>query len=662
MNRNVALAILLGALFVAAAGIGLVQFGSGEVVAQVQEGEPNLRVFALEPSATITPGQRTEVTLQVSNDGEVTSRASPDVRDELTTARNVRIKVDDDGTPIEVRTGQRSIGTVTEDTPQEVPILVEVPRDAEPGKYELDVTLRYRHSAQLNQDGVVTNDMGRTQTREIELEIDDGPLFALRNATTEAQVQDSGPMTVELENIGDETARDVSIALESSSARMRFGESQSEAASVSELEPGETTTLEYDLAFAEDASVRGYPLDATITYLDSDGIEGVDDYPETSVMPAARQSFSVSDVESSLQIGEGGTLRGTVTNTGPFTARSVVVQFAGESSAVSPLAPGGVALGTLEPGESTSFELPVGVDAGAEPVPWEIDLRIQYRNDENELRADDRPSANVTLGPEQRFAIEDIESTLRVGEDGHLTGTVTNAGPATARSVVVQFADELANVVPLETEVAVGTLEAGESASFRLPIEISEEAEPVLQTFDLAVKYRNSENEQRIYEEVDALAEIGESRDEFLLAVEDRQIQAGESILVEVEVTNNLDERVTDVEAKLFTDDPFDSSDDEGYIEALDPGESTTVTFELSAGSGAVPKTYPIALDFRYDDADGTSQVSDTFRVGIDVTSAEEGSTPWPLVGAVIVVLVVAAVVLYRRRSPGDGETGSILE
>jgi hypothetical protein len=55
-------------------------------------------------------------------------------------------------------------------------------------------------------------------------------------------------------------------------------------------------------------------------------------------------------------------------------------------------------------------------------------------------------------------------------------------------------------------------------------------------------------------------------------------------------------------------------------------------------------------MDFRYDDEDGTSKVSETYRAAIDVTEAEGGGVPWLLVGGLVVIVAVGAGVLWRRR------------
>ncbi|MFO7926556.1 exo-alpha-sialidase [Natronomonas sp.] len=500
------------------------------------QGQPDLTVDA--PDATLPPGQTSELTLQVSNDGRII-RGSPANRDIVTSARNVRVEADVEG-PLEVETGQQSVGTVTENQPRNAPIAVTVPEDAEPGTYELEVELRYRHTSQLYQRTGVTNERRRTVTQTIDIEVDDSPRFEITSTSTDTPIGDSGSMEATIRNVGAEPATDVRLALESTSSMFAFGSGSAETTRVGSLDPGENATVGFDVAIDPEASGREFALDGTVQYADSDGVDGVDE----------------------------------------------------------------------------------GLTAG------------------------------VQAAPKQRFSFEDVESALRVGEEGDVRGTLRNDGPATARSVVVQFADESPNAVPIESSVAVGSLAAGETAEFRLPIELTEEAEPTPKNFDMAIAYRNEDNERRLFEDIDVSVNVEPNRDEFLLEVEDRELAAGSSTIVEVNVTNNLDETVSNVEAKLFTDDPIASDDDEGYTESLAPGETTTVSFSVSADSGATPRTYSLQMDFRYDDESGTSKISDTYRTAIVVTEAEEGGIPWLLViGAIVLVVVVGGALYLRRRS-----------
>ena len=73
--------------------------------------------------------------------------------------------------------------------------------------------------------------------------------------------------------------------------------------------------------------------------------------------------------------------------------------------------------------------------------------------------------------------------------------------------------------------------------------------------------------------------------------------------------------------------------------------------FELTTtGSATAGSTYPISLDFRYDDVDGDSQLTDTYRVPIDVTASEGGGLPIPIIIIVILIVGTGGLVLYRRQ------------
>ncbi|AXR80777.1 COG1361 S-layer family protein [Natrarchaeobaculum sulfurireducens] len=495
-------------------------------------GSPDLDVFA--PNPIVQSGETNEVTVVVSNGGDL-SIGDAQSRDIVTAARDVTVEAEADD-PLTVRSGETSIGTVTDQQPSEVPIAIDVPDDVSAGEYSLDVDLSYTYTSQQAGDGT-TYEQSRTESVSIDLEVDEEARFDIVDVETDAQIGDTGSMDVELENVGEEVATDINVAMESMSPGLGFGESAQDSARIDELEPGETATVTYDVAFPDDTSVRYYPLEGTVQFETDDGLDRVDERVSSGVMPLA----------------------------------------------------------------------------------------------------------------EQRFTITDVHSTLRVGEDGDLEGYVTNEGPEDAENVVVQFTDESPNVIPIETGVAVDSLESGESAPFSLPVDVSGEAEAVDREIDLAVQYRNEDLQQRLFEDTAAMVGVEDQRDQFLVDVQDRQIAAGEEKLVDVEVTNNLDQTVTDVEASLFTDDPLDSDDDEGFVEELEPGETTSMTFDLEADDGATPKTYPVSFDFRYDDERGNSQLSDTTRVAIDVTESG-GGIPWLAVGAILLTGLGAGAYVYQRQ------------
>jgi len=502
----------------------------------VVRGRPDLEVML--PDSTVTPGQTNELSFQITNDGTL-NFGSAENRQIVTTARNVRVEADADGTPLTVETDMRGLGSVTTDQPREFQVAVDVPQSVEAGTYDLDVEVRYSYRSFQGGEpiGSSANERTRTITETVEVEVKDEARFDIVEARTDAQVGDSGTLEAVVENTGSEPAIDADVTLEAA-GDLRFSGAETSTTRISRLEPGEQATVTYDVSVAPDSAVRQYSIDGQVEFEDPDGI----------------------------------------------------------------------------------------------------------------TRVDEAISLGVTPQPEQEFRIESGETTLRVGEDGDLRGVVRNEGPAPARNVVVVYESESPNVIPIETEVAVGSLQSGESAEFALPVEIGGEAEAVDRVADVAVRYRNDENELRRYEDVEIAYGVDEERDDFDVEVVDREVTAGSTTTFDVVVTNNLDEPVSDVEARLFADSPLDSPEDEGFTESLAPGESTNMTFTLTAEGGATAKTYPVSMDFRYDDADGDSTLSDTTRVAVRVVQSEGGFPFITVLGVVAALTVVGGAAYYRQR------------
>ncbi|WP_394348184.1 COG1361 S-layer family protein [Halorubrum sp. GN11_10-6_MGM] len=492
-------------------------------------GSPDLDVFA--PNPNLVPGRTNQITLQIANDGNLRfgNAANSDI---VTTARNVRAEVEASG-PLSVESGETSIGSVTTGAPGELPVSLNVPQGVEPGTYSLDLDLTY---------GYISSGESRTVTvsRDVEVRVRDDARFQVVDIDSDAQIGDSGTVEATIENVGAETAHNADVTFGTQSSSVTVSDGQSDTVRIEEIEPGETTSVAYEVGVASDLPVQQYTLAGSVQFEDPDGITRTDDGLSLGILPLA----------------------------------------------------------------------------------------------------------------EQEFAFTNVESQLRVAEDGELVGTVRNDGPVPARSVVVQYAGNSQSVIPAERSTAVGTLDSGESANFTLPISISGEAESGLRSLDMAVQYRNGEDELRAFEDLVVDAEIAPERDRFDVAVENRTIQSDGARTVDVTVTNNLNETASDVEARLFADDPLDTGDtDTGYVQSLDSGETTTMTFELTTTGSATPgSTYPISLDFRYDDADGDSQLTDTYRVPIDVIESEGGGLPLPVIIVALLVVGTGALVVYRRR------------
>ena len=484
-----------------------------------------------------------ELTVSIVNYGQIIQHGPSQYEDSVMTARGLSFEIDDGDTPIDVQTGQVSVGNFpTGSTEKTVSVIV--PDNAEPGTYKLPVNYEYSYTRHIRygpSGPTEGSDSTKTKTGSITVQVREDARFEIVEANATTQVGDNNDVSFTLKNTGSEIARGANINAESQSSSLTFESGDtSSTASVGDWEPGEIRTVSYNAALESDAPVRGYSVNLKINYDDIDGIDRTSD-PITTTVQSIR---------------------------------------------------------------------------------------------------------------EQEFTLSNVESQLRVGEDGDLIGTVHNDGPLPARNVVVQYTGEDQSVIPTEDSTAVGTLDPGQSESFSLPIAISGSAESGLRSLDMAIKYRNDEGETRTFDELAVDAEVAPERDRFDATIENRTIQAGGSRAVDVAVTNNLNEVASDVEVRLFADDPLDTGDtDTGYVQSLDPGETKTVTFELTTtGSATVGSTYPISLDFRYDDTEGDSHLTKTYRLPIDVIESQEGGLPLPVIAVALLVIGTAALVIYRRQ------------
>jgi hypothetical protein len=342
----------------------------------------------------------------------------------------------------------------------------------------------------------------------------------------------------------------------------------------------------------------------------------------------------------------------TLRNDGPITVRDATVRLASQNPPITfgQSAASTQFVGSWAPNETRTLVYDVTATDAAEQRTYALDATIAYEDDDGDQGTAQPLSLGLRPGPEEAFTISDVTSTLRVGEEGTLSGTVTNEKNVPVRSVVLRLSMQSQTITPLETEYAVGDLDPGESASVTFDVEVSDSAQAGPRQFTFEPTYRTQDGDQRRGNSIDVRERIEPARDRFAVDPLNATVRNGETTTVELRVTNRGEETLSDISAKLFADSPISADDDQAYVPSLDPGESTTVTFTVGA-SGAIPKAYPLSVDFQYDDEDGDTFVSDTYRVPITVLETEDRGSPVSLIiVALIVVGAVAGAIFWYRR------------
>lgn len=584
------------------------------------------------PQETVTPGVEQQLTIQLVNDAE-------DPEEFAGRANNVKATVRSGDTGIEVKSGTQLLGPMADGDQKQVTVAIDVPADIAGGTHELPIKVEYER-----------NDERETQTVYATVRAEERPRFRIVSTDSTAPVGGQGSVELTVENVGERPAYASELTVSSASPEVTFGGTNQASRFTGEWAPGETRSVTYSVGVAESAGTRNYSLSAQVAYEDSGGNDGQSRSLRLGLRPLPEQTFDVRDLESTLRVGQQGTLEGRIENTGELTARNAVLVFASSSTSATVPEPE-YALGTIEPGQATNFSFDVTVDSSANAGPRQFTLRVQYRNEDDDQLQSGPIDVRAQVGPQQSdFEIRNVESSLRVGEEGSLGGEVVNTGSAPVTNAVVVFQSSSQTVTPIETEYALGDLAPGKAASFDFDTEISSSADAGPRQFSFVVRYRNQDNVQRSTGELDVRTDVAPQSEEFDVEPVNASLSAGESGQFRLEVTNTRNETLSDISAKIYTESPLSASDDEAFVEELGPGETTELVFSVAAAGGATAKTYPVKMDFQYDDSDGETQISDTYNVPFRVVEAQGGGLPLPLIAVVVLVIAGGGYYLYRRR------------
>ncbi|MFA9517423.1 COG1361 S-layer family protein [Halopenitus sp. H-Gu1] len=364
--------------------------------------------------------------------------------------------------------------------------------------------------------------------------------------------------------------------------------------------------------------------------------------------------FEIVDGEGNdLTAGDSGPLSFTLKNVGTQTATDARIQLRSADKTVqfgeyaAPQPTSSTFVSSLEPGESTAVEVQGVVPRDISPGEYPVTVGVEYEDPSGIEKRSKPLQFGVDVRPEQTFSIQEIRSDLNVGEDGTVTATIVNDGPADVTNALVTYRSESRTLTPTETEYAVGDLASGESSHFQFEFDVSEEADAGPRMPSFAVRYRNAEGEVRTSEPIDVPVTVDPEADPFQVEPVATTVTAGTQTTIELRVTNTRTETLTDIEAKLFADDPLTSDNDEAFVETLDPGESTTMKFDVGVAEGVIAKTYPVSVDFTYEDANDDTELSGTYRVPIDVVEPEDGGFPWSLIGGVGIASI--GLVAWKR-------------
>jgi hypothetical protein len=483
-----------------------------DVAAQTTDGQvrgsPVLDLFLSQ--RTVSSGTESQVMVDILNTGEMDM--GNDLDDRVTTARGLTLEVDDGDVPIEVGDGTTVVGDVrTDASPVQVPLDVTVPDDVPDGRYEVEVTARYRYTYEVIPEFNNHTDYRGIDRFDVTIVVDDGARFAILDTETDAQVGGSGDVTATLRNVGDEVARDAIVTGTTTGSGAVIGSDGSGETFVGNWEPGENRTVTFDSTISPDFGGGAYAFVSTVDYRDRDGIEETAPSSRAGVVPAPEQSFSVENVEGTLEVGYSGTVSGTLTNEGPLDVDDAVLVADPQSQRVS-LGESRYALPDIPAGESVEFSFDADVNGNADPGPRQFRFTTEYTSGDSTIAVDE--TRRIEVAPRQpEFDLVADNTTVPAGETRRVSFEITNQRPETLSSINAGLYADSPLSAPND-EAFVDELEPGESTEIWFEVSAAPGASVETHPVELDFRYNDERGNDRISDVTQFPIDVTESTDD----------------------------------------------------------------------------------------------------------------------------------------------------
>ena len=414
------------------------------------------------------------------------------------------------------------------------------------------------------------------------------------------------------------------------------------------------TAMVLMLAVAGVGAVQFVDSAAALSSSNSD----VDAYaPDNTIEPGTTSTLSVQFVN------DGSIEHGAPANRDRVTmVRNVVIEEYDTNGAPVTVETGTQSIGSISENKPVSVPIEIDVPESAAPGTYKMGLKIRFtttdqlfQEQEQELKRLKYETITFEISNDPQFELTRADDTqLRADETSLFPVTVENTGGKAAEDVAVSLSSQSPEIRFGSGTGAVSridSLKPGETTEVTYEVTVGSGAPARLYNLNAHATYTDKQGIDGRDEDLSVGARVAPQRNDFNVAVEDSTVAVGSARLVAVTVTNNRDQRLTDIQASLGTSAPLDSDDDDGYIESLDPGESATVTFGLSATTDANPKTYAAALDFSYEDERGISRMSETYQLPVDVTT-DDGVQLLSIIPFAGGGLLLAGTAVYARQRP----------
>jgi hypothetical protein len=284
---------------------------------------------------------------------------------------------------------------------------------------------------------------------------------------------------------------------------------------------------------------------------------------------------------------------------------------------------------------------------------YQIPLTIQYTylassaNDAADILESNYRVTSVTvpltvrIKPQVKIdVLEAVPENLNVGSGGYLNLKIKNVGFEDGKKATVSILrNGLSPIIPTDSSVFVGDFPSNGTVSCRYKVSVSGNAAQQTYPVDIAVTYENRDGDI-VTSMTDTVGVPVGGKLTFSVTSDPVRITPGSDNVITVVYRNNGDSTAYNAQARISAVDPFTSSDDTTYIGDLNPGETVSARYQVQSGGETEVRTYLLDAEIRYRDGLGNSQVSDTFKVPIQVDAKPVSQGLASLLPAIVIIVI----------------------
>lgn len=137
-------------------------------------------------------------------------------------------------------------------------------------------------------------------------------------------------------------------------------------------------------------------------------------------------------------------------------------------------------------------------------------------------------------------------------------------------------------------------------------------------------------------------------------------LKQGSTGMINVTYTNIGEISAEDSQAKIVVMKPLSTTKSAVRLGTIGPGESQTVSFNITAESDAVVKNYGVDSEVKYIDAEGKTQFSNNMKVDMPIEKTESKFSTTMIIGILLALVFIYQIIkmLRNRKNYSKNESG----